>query len=572
MKFFLLTLILLLPCNAITQTSGQSIKDSLRNVIANSEGKEKLDAYMRLTNLYYPEATDKLKRDTLFTLYDQMDDEAKRQGNDAKRASNCGNRLNVLNMAQQYDEIIKLAPVYMEFVEKMQLWNTYYQLYNPLISAYRNKGNDDKALEVAREMYNRAKERQHNSGMGLAFYNMSQIYAQQRRFTEQEESLRECIELIKDSTATLNILPTAYTRLGACLIAQKRFDEAISIVEESEIHIRRYEEASRSRQPNAWLNKFRILLDAYRQSEQFEKAEIYCNKIDSLMNGTYPLYEERAAILSWRKRYNEALEMVDKAIETSNPAGKTQAMGMKMMILLSKGDVEASQQMFRDIVAAIDANHNEKTSAQLDEIRTMYEVDKIKAEKERVRNYLLFSLAGCLLLAVLLGIYIYYSRLILKKNRGLYRQIKEQDRLRKTVETLHEISPQAKSPTEQQPETGGTTQQRQLVARFHQYLIDKQNYTKPEIELEEIITALATNRSYLFEAVKAVTDKTPKDYIHAMRLEEAKLMLETRFDLNIDVIAEECGFNSRSAFYRIFRDNYQINPKEYRKMAREEKN
>ena len=94
----------------------------------------------------------------------------------------------------------------------------------------------------------------------------------------------------------------------------------------------------------------------------------------------------------------------------------------------------------------------------------------------------------------------------------------------------------------------------------------------PDIDLDAIVSALATNRTYLYEAVKAVIEKTPIDYIYAMRLEDAKQMLEARFDLNVEVIAEECGFNSRSTFYRLFRERYQINPTVYRKMAREKAN
>jgi AraC-like DNA-binding protein len=53
-----------------------------------------------------------------------------------------------------------------------------------------------------------------------------------------------------------------------------------------------------------------------------------------------------------------------------------------------------------------------------------------------------------------------------------------------------------------------------------------------------------------------------------MQLEEAKQMLKNHFELNIEIIAEGCGFNSRSTFYRLFRERYQMNPTEYRKMAK----
>jgi AraC-like DNA-binding protein len=232
-------------------------------------------------------------------------------------------------------------------------------------------------------------------------------------------------------------------------------------------------------------------------------------------------------------------------------------------------------------------------NAQLDEIRTQYEVDKHIAEKKRNHNYFLFALGGCLLLAIALAIWMYYSRKIVRKNRGLYLQIKEQDRL---SEELDAMTKQYEQMAQSMPEAAddddgnidgatvetqrtlslskcaslpGNQQQRQLVARLRQYLLDDHNYTKSDINLDELISGLATNRTYLFEAVKAVTEKTPTEYIHAMQLEEAKQMLETHFELTIEAIAVECGFNSRATFYRLFRERYQINPAEYRRMAKE---
>ncbi|GHT66829.1 hypothetical protein AGMMS50239_28940 [Bacteroidia bacterium] len=65
--------------------------------------------------------------------------------------------------------------------------------------------------------------------------------------------------------------------------------------------------------------------------------------------------------------------------------------------------------MLRDSLA------NQELNAQLDELRTQYEVNKHIAEKEKTHNYLLFALAGCLLLAVALGIWIYLNRKIAGK-------------------------------------------------------------------------------------------------------------------------------------------------------------
>ena len=318
----------------------------------------------------------------------------------------------------------------------------------------------------------------------------------------------------------------------------------------------------------------------------YDKAEYYCNFMEEIANSFSDdetafhdrLYFLRAKILEVRGRYAEALELAEKAyflmLDTENdPLNMNEILFLKARLLIRLGKGEEGIALFDSIQTRTDRIRDTEFNAQLDEIRTHYEVDKINAEKERIRNYLLFALAGCLLLAILLGVYIYYSRLVTNKNRGLYRQIKEQDSLAKELERmkhLYETEAAVIPEAESVAAPAGNRQQQQLVAQFHKYIQGEPNDIRPDkIDLDKMVADLATNRTYLFEAVKAVTDKTPVDYIYSMRLEEAKQLLEARLDLNVEVIAEECGFNSRSTFYRLFRERYQISPTMYRKMARE---
>jgi transcriptional regulator GlxA family with amidase domain len=59
------------------------------------------------------------------------------------------------------------------------------------------------------------------------------------------------------------------------------------------------------------------------------------------------------------------------------------------------------------------------------------------------------------------------------------------------------------------------------------------------------------------------TGMTPLDYIHALRLEEAKQMLETSEE-SIEAIANEIGYEDTSFFGRLFRRKVGIAPGQYR--------
>lgn len=70
-------------------------------------------------------------------------------------------------------------------------------------------------------------------------------------------------------------------------------------------------------------------------------------------------------------------------------------------------------------------------------------------------------------------------------------------------------------------------------------------------------------RTFLRRFAK-VTGLTPLDYVHALRLEEAKQMLETGTQ-PIEAIAEEVGYEDPSFFGRLFRRKVGITPAQYRR-------
>ena len=60
------------------------------------------------------------------------------------------------------------------------------------------------------------------------------------------------------------------------------------------------------------------------------------------------------------------------------------------------------------------------------------------------------------------------------------------------------------------------------------------------------------------------TGMSPLEYVHALRLEEAKHMLETTSE-PIDAIASAVGYGDTSFFSRLFRRKVGVTPAQYRK-------
>lgn len=89
-----------------------------------------------------------------------------------------------------------------------------------------------------------------------------------------------------------------------------------------------------------------------------------------------------------------------------------------------------------------------------------------------------------------------------------------------------------------------------------------ENYRAPSPATAMADVSGLTTRTFI-RRFREATGMTPLDYVHALRLEEAKQMLETT-DESIEAIANEVGYEDTSFFGRLFRRKVGVAPGEYR--------
>src|SRR3546814_7140100 len=68
---------------------------------------------------------------------------------------------------------------------------------------------------------------------------------------------------------------------------------------------------------------------------------------------------------------------------------------------------------------------------------------------------------------------------------------------------------------------------------------------------------------------KAATGFAPLEYVQALRIEEAKQMLETD-TLSVDEIGASVGYDDSASFRRVFKRGVALSPSAYRKKRSEE--
>lgn len=99
------------------------------------------------------------------------------------------------------------------------------------------------------------------------------------------------------------------------------------------------------------------------------------------------------------------------------------------------------------------------------------------------------------------------------------------------------------------------------IAAIQAWIAD--NYAHPAPVAAMVELSNLPERSFKRRFTQA-TGLTPLQYVHTLRLEEAKQMLETT-DLPIDAVAGEVGYEDASFFRRLFRREVGLSPNVYRR-------
>jgi len=277
--------------------------------------------------------------------------------------------------------------------------------------------------------------------------------------------------------------------------------------------------------------------------------------------------------------------LLDHYKSTNHHQGILIALNLIARAHYQSGDYRRASNVFLQIQDKQNTFGKERFYTQINELRTIFELDKAELESERrnliiQRQRFMTTLFLIAFIASLLIVFAVVWNLIQKerKLKQLYLQIKEKDRLHADINTLEHQLKLAESElrelkSEPLPATAeladSLMQHKKIVASLHHYLSEHHSFENPDASLvaEKITTSIATNRAYLYRAVKAVTGQTLQDYINEFQVEKARQMLETTQE-SVEQVAILCGYKDRSTFYRQFFKRYSMSPTQYKRLAR----
>src|SRR5690606_35862983 len=108
---------------------------------------------------------------------------------------------------------------------------------------------------------------------------------------------------------------------------------------------------------------------------------------------------------------------------------------------------------------------------------------------------------------------------------------------------------------------------RQVIKTLESLMISEKLYLDPELGLNSLAQRFDVTHNHLSMLLNDHIGKNFHDYVNAFRIEEVKeRLLDPMYNnLTISSIGGDCGFNSKSAFNRIFKNSTGKTPSEYRR-------
>lgn len=555
---------------SIGSLSALTPSDSIRQIMKGLSGSDLLEAHSNLCRLAGAEDD---PQNELGCIHAYLDEAIRQRDVQAEGHA----RLNLLYCYYNYnmtDSLVTTLPRHLSALKKNDMWEYYYSAWCLLVERYLYEGKLHTALKEAEKIYVNARETQNNYGLGVSAYTMGSIYQTMGRFKEAEASLTESVSTLSKEDGITELL-SAYNALCETLDAMHQYDKLKAIAADWKASLDKYREHTLDEDDLPILNGrylYWALAAAIGEigTGDYDKAEELLLLAESYAEGRKVIV--RCKLLQVRSRYHaakgefaQALRANEESVEIisdlKDPISLLTLQTEQADILTEMERYKEAAELYKSIFHRREELRNAQFASQLDELRTLFEVDTLKLQNEISRTLFYFSLAigGLLLLALIL--YVRYTHRLRHKNRVLYDAIQQSQKAKEELDTSVHLIPEE--------ELDG---KERLYRQLCTLMDDQKLFTEPHLNREILAEHLGSNHVYLAEAIrKYAGDITVGEFINGYRLRHAAYLLTHELDLNIGEVEYMSGFNSRTTFSRLFRERYGMSPSEYRDVSKEKK-
>lgn len=423
------------------------------------------------------------------------------------------------------EEQLKEAEIQMEWFRNNNQWDNYYRTWQLKANALSAQGKMQQSLQETQRMLDDAKGHNSKLGRAMAYKQIGIIYLNMKQTEPAVEALQHYAELMKDEDNDFSSLSSIYYRMAKAYDYDKAFDRELQLT-------------------NEWLAFLHSKVGKVKVAEVREcwhacylaraAAFIGLNKLDDaglaldtaahharLINRTlsfHHYYKMQARYYMAKGDAAKALLYTDSVKMTTNERDDhIEEIRAQALMMLGQG-AEAAQ-IYQRLYHEKDSVFGQEARQHLDELNTLFQVDELKTEQQRMRYLYIFLAVATIVLALLLLLYLGWRNAIRQKKANEQLRIaNERAKVSSKMksEFIRNITHEIRTPLN-------------IVSGFTQIL------TQPDIELPE------KEKRDIHERVTENTDRITNLVDRMLELSDAssEVLIERKDETNvIDIVSQ----------------------------------
>ena len=448
-----------------------------------------------------------------------------RMGDVEKEGEYRWERMVALKNYSYTEEQLKEAEIQMEWFRSNDQWDNYYRTWQLKANALSAQGKMQQSLQETQRMLDDAKGHNSKLGRAMAYKQIGIIYLNMKQTEPAVEALQHYAELMKDEDNDFSSLSSIYYRMAKAYDYDKDFDRELQLTKE-------------------WLAFLHSKVGKVKVAEVREcwhacylaraAAFIGLNKLDDaglaldtaahharLINRTlsfHHYYKMQARYYMAKGDAAKALLYTDSVKMTTNERDDhIEEIRAQALMMLGQG-AEAAQ-IYQRLYHEKDSVFGQEARQHLDELNTLFQVDELKTEQQRMRYLYIFLAVATIVLALLLLLYLGWRNAIRQKKANEQLRIaNERAKVSSKMksEFIRNITHEIRTPLN-------------IVSGFTQIL------TQPDIELRE------KEKRDIHERVTENTDRITNLVDRMLELSDAssEVLIERKDETNvIDIVSQ----------------------------------
>ena len=320
------------------------------------------------------------------------------------------------------EEQAEEAVVQMEWFYEHHQWDNYYRTWQLKANAMSAMGKLQQSLKETQQMLDDAKERNNKLGRAMAYKQIGIIYLNMKQTEPAVEALKHYAELMKDEEDDFSSLSSIYYRMAKAYDYDKTYDRELQLTDEWLEFL--HSKVGKIRVPEVrecWHACYLARAAAFIGLNKFEDAKLALDTAAHhayLINRTlsfHHYYKMQARYYLARGEAAKALLYTDSVSMTTNERDDhIDEVRAQALMMLGQG-AEAAQ-IYQRLYHEKDSLFGRDARQHLDELNTLFQVDELKTEQQRVRLQYTLIAACSIVLALLMLLYYGWRSAIRQKN------------------------------------------------------------------------------------------------------------------------------------------------------------